>query len=164
MKIENSIERILVDSLVGPLIIGGDDKYVRFMNFGNDKGSDTSLKKTPSFAPLKEACTQLNRYFSGGLQKFDLPLMLAGTEFQKRVWRALCDIEYGRVLSYGELAGRLGNVHLARAVGQAANKNPLPVIVPCHRLVGSSGWIGGFAPGVELKRILLDHEGGSGRY
>ena len=163
MKIETTIERVVIDSPVGPLVIGGDVNYVRFVNFGSDTNAENSLGKGPLPVPLKEACTQLNRYFSGTLQKFDLPLMPVGTEFQKRVWRALSDIDYGQVLSYGELAGRLGNVHLARAVGQAANKNPLPVIIPCHRLVGSNGWIGGFAPGVELKRILLHHEGGSDR-
>lgn len=159
MSPKHSVERIVIDTIVGPLTIGGDDNHVRFLIFGSDKAADVSAEKTTVSAPLREACTQLDHYFRGNLKRFDLPLMLTGTEFQKRVWQALGEIEYGQVLSYGQLAGRLGNVHLARAVGQAANKNPLPVIIPCHRLVGSSGWIGGFAPGVELKKILLDHEG-----
>ncbi len=159
MNTKQFVERIVVDTIVGPLTIGGDDKYVRFVVFGSDKEADMSAQKTSMSGPLREACTQLDHYFKGNLQKFDLPLMLTGTKFQKRVWQALAEIEYGQILSYGQLAGRLGNVHLARAVGQAANKNPLPVIIPCHRLVGSSGWLGGFAPGVELKKILLDHEG-----
>lgn len=159
MSPKHSVERIVVDTIVGPLTIEGDDNYVRFLIFGSDKAADMSTEKTTVSAPLREACTQLDHYFRGNLKKFDLPLRLTGTEFQERVWQALAEIEYGQILSYGQLAGRLGNVHLARAVGQAANKNPLPVIIPCHRLVGSSGWIGGFAPGVALKKILLDHEG-----
>lgn len=158
MNTKQPVECLVVDSIVGALTIGGDDNWVHFVNFGSANHADGSLRKTSLPAPLREAFTQLDQYFSGERKKFDLPLLLIGTEFQKRVWRALGDIEYGQVLSYGQLAGRLGNVHLARAVGQAANKNPLPVIIPCHRLVGSSGWIGGFAPGVELKRILLGHE------
>ena len=162
MNTKQPVERILLDTIVGPLTIGGDENYVHFVIFGSDKETVSSLRKSLLPAPLREACTQLDRYFSGDLQNFNLPLLLTGTEFQKRVWRALNDIEYGQVQSYGQLASRLGNVHLARAVGQAANRNPLPVIIPCHRLVGSNGWVGGFAPGVELKRVLLDHEGGSG--
>jgi len=162
MNTKQPVERIVLDTIVGPLTIGGDDNFVHFVIFGRDKETVGSLRKSSLSVPLREACTQLDRYFRGDLQNFNLPLLLTGTEFQKRVWRALSDIEYGQVQSYRQLASRLGNVHLARAVGQAANKNPLPVIIPCHRLVGSNGWVGGFAPGVELKRVLLDHEGGSG--
>ncbi len=110
MNTKQLVERIVVDTIVGPLTIGGDDNYVRFVIFGSDKEADMSAQKTSMSAPLREACTQLDHYFRGNLQKFDLPLMLTGTEFQKRVWRALAEIEYGQILSYGQLAGRLGNV------------------------------------------------------
>ena len=159
---EQPLERAAVDTIVGTLIIGGDHSHVHFVKFGSASEADESRHRDVSSAVLGEACVQLEEYFSGSRQSFDLPLLPAGTDFQKRVWRALAEIDYGAVLTYGELARSLGNVHLARAVGQAANRNPLPIIIPCHRLIGSNGWIGGFAPGVALKKVLLEHEGGSG--
>ena len=156
---------MVVETMVGPLTIGGDDSHIRTVRFGRIGDGDRANSPTGSSPLLAEASTQLDQYFKGSRTRFDLPLQPAGTEFQKRVWRALSEIGYGQVLTYGELAGVLGNTHLARAVGQAANKNPLPIFIPCHRLVGAGGWIGGFAPGVELKRVLLEREGaGEDRY
>jgi methylated-DNA-[protein]-cysteine S-methyltransferase len=159
----SSLSHVVVDTMVGPLTIGGDERYIRMVSFGGKSDGNEPTSSGGVSIMLEEACTQIDQYFKGSRTRFDLPLQPSGTDFQQRVWRVLSDIGYGQVLTYGELAGMLGNVHLARAVGQAANRNPLPIFIPCHRLVGSGGWIGGFAPGVEFKKVLMGHEqGGSG--
>lgn len=106
---------------------------------------------------LAEAARQLDAYFAGTLQAFDLPLAAAGTDFQKRVWAAMCDIPYGETRTYGELADRAGGS--ARAVGAACGANPLPVVVPCHRVIGRTG-AGGYSGrgGLRTKAMLLDLE------
>lgn len=109
---------------------------------------------------LQEAATQLDAYFSGRLQKFDLPLAPQGTPFQLRVWQELRNIPYGEVISYQELASWCGNLKACRAVGQANNRNPIAIIVPCHRVVGKSGKLVGYAGGLHLKQFLLDLEKG----
>jgi methylated-DNA-[protein]-cysteine S-methyltransferase len=156
------LEYIVVDTILGPLTIGGDEGHIHTVRFGYKSDGDRASSSTYSYPLLAEARSQLDQYFKRSRTRFDLPLLPAGTDFQKQVWRTLSEIGYGQLLTYGELADRLGNVRLARAVGQAANKNPLPIFIPCHRLVGAGGWIGGFAPGVELKRVLLEHEGAGG--
>lgn len=109
---------------------------------------------------LVEAAEQLAAYFAGERTGFDLPLAPVGTPFQQRVWAALREIPYGRTASYGEIAGRLGRTgHGARAVGVANGRNPIPVVVPCHRVVGASGALTGYAGGMDRKRILLELEG-----
>lgn len=155
-----SLRHIVVESLAGPLTIGGDERHIHTVSFGGRSDGVESKSSGVASILLDEARSQLDQYFEGRRTRFDLPLMPAGTDFQRRVWQALAEIGYGQVVTYGELAGMLGNVRLARAVGQAANRNPLPIFIPCHRLVGAAGWIGGFAPGVELKRVLLEHERG----
>ena len=160
MSSKQPLHHAVVDTIVGPLIIGADENYIHLVRFGGYGSDEESRMKNVRSPLLDEARTQLGQYFSGSRTQFDLPLLPAGTDFQLRVWRALAEIGYGQVLTYGELAGSLGSVHLARAVGQAANRNPLPIFIPCHRLVGAGGWIGGFAPGVELKKVLLEHERG----
>ena len=105
-----------------------------------------------------EARRQLDEYFAGKRRRFDLPLAPAGTDFQRRVWRALLEIPYGEAISYGELARRVGKPRAARAVGAANGANPIAIIIPCHRVVGASG-IGGYAGGLNIKRHLLSLEG-----
>jgi methylated-DNA-[protein]-cysteine S-methyltransferase len=107
---------------------------------------------------LDEAARQLNAYFTGELRRFDLPLDLAGTEFQLRAWRALADIPYGETISYGEQARQLGRPRAARAVGAANGRNPLPIVLPCHRVVGAGGSLVGFGGGLSRKQRLLEHE------
>ena len=107
---------------------------------------------------LAEAARQVQAYLAGRLQNFDLPLALAGTPFRLRVWAELQTIPYGRTLSYGELAERLGSRARARAVGGAAHANPVAIIVPCHRLIGANGSLTGFGGGLPLKQALLDLE------
>ena len=109
-------------------------------------------------ACLKEPARQLDAYFAGELQDFDLPLKPAGTTFQLRVWELLCRIPFGETISYGELARRYGNPAASRAVGLANGSNPIPIIIPCHRVIGSNGKLTGYGGGLETKRWLLDFE------
>ena len=111
---------------------------------------------------LADATEQLEAYFAGRRMSFDLPLDLEGTPFQQRVWRELCEIPYGETISYGELAIRIGKPGSARAVGLANGQNPIAVIVPCHRVIGSTGKLTGYGGGLERKAWLLDHEAGHG--
>ena len=107
---------------------------------------------------LDEAISQLEEYFAGTRREFDLPLDPAGTEFQQSAWLVLRTIPYGTTISYGQQAERLGDPNKARAVGAANGKNPLSIVVPCHRVVGSNGHLTGFAAGIDVKSWLLDHE------
>lgn len=108
---------------------------------------------------LADCVKQLDAYFAGRLTEFDLPLVYSGTDFQQQVMHALCDIPYGQTCSYGEMAKRLGRAGAARAVGSANRRNPLPIIVPCHRVIGANGDLTGFAGGLDIKRKLLTIEG-----
>jgi methylated-DNA-[protein]-cysteine S-methyltransferase len=102
---------------------------------------------------------QLEEYFAGYRQNFDLPLDPGGTDFQRRVWRALLDIPYGKAVSYKELARRVDRPKGFQAVGQANGKNPLPILIPCHRVIAADGTLGGYSGGLDRKRFLLDLEG-----
>ncbi len=102
---------------------------------------------------------QLDDYFSGKRHTFELPFLLEGTPFQQTVWRALCSIPYGSTVTYAELAGRVGRPNAVRAVGRANGANPLPLFVPCHRVVGSDGRLVGYSEGEHIKRALLECEG-----
>jgi len=108
---------------------------------------------------LAAAAAQLGEYFRGARQTFDLPLAPAGTPFQRRLWARLAEVPFGATTTYGALAEALGDPNLARAVGAANGANPLPIVVPCHRVVGSDGSLTGFAGGLDAKRWLLAHEG-----
>ncbi|ALG14745.1 methylated-DNA--[protein]-cysteine S-methyltransferase [Kibdelosporangium phytohabitans] len=111
--------------------------------------------------PFGEVVKELDEYFAGDRTTFDVPVTFHGTDFQRTVWQALCDIPYGETVSYGELALRLGKTLTAsRAVGLANGKNPISIIVPCHRVVGSTGDLTGYGGGIERKRFLLDFERG----
>jgi len=107
---------------------------------------------------LRQAVDQLQAYFAGELHDFDLPLDLQGTEFQQRVWRELCKIPYGETRSYSFLAVALGAPKAVRAVGAANGRNPIPIVIPCHRVIGASGSLVGYGGGLPLKRLLLDLE------
>jgi methylated-DNA-[protein]-cysteine S-methyltransferase len=116
--------------------------------------------ESPEVAPFPAAREQLRAYFEGRLREFELPLAPAGTPFQHRVWRALLEIPYGRTVTYGELAARLGQPGASRAVGLANGRNPIAVVIPCHRVVGAGGALTGYGGGIERKRWLLDLEAG----
>lgn len=107
----------------------------------------------------EKAVTELSQYFDGTLTRFSFPIELNGTDFQKRVWKILTEIPYGKTLSYGDVAERLGGKRYSRAVGGAVNKNPVLIAVPCHRVIGADGSLTGFACGLEVKKYLLDFEG-----
>jgi methylated-DNA-[protein]-cysteine S-methyltransferase len=109
--------------------------------------------------PLPETVRQLTEYFGGARRDFELPMCLQGTEFQQRVWQALRQIPYGVTLSYGELAKRVSNPNALRAVGLANGRNPISILVPCHRVIGADGSLTGYGGGLERKRWLLAHEG-----
>jgi methylated-DNA-[protein]-cysteine S-methyltransferase len=111
---------------------------------------------------LAEAREQLSAYFAGELTSFDLPLAPRGTPFQLRVWRALREIPFGETISYAELARRIGSPRAVRAVGGANGRNPIAIVVPCHRVIGADGSLTGFGGGMERKRILLELEGCGG--
>ena len=115
-----------------------------------------------SWPLLDEAARQLGEYFSGHRREFDLPLDLEGTEFQQRVWRAVSGIPYGQTRTYAQIAAGVGSPRAVRAVGAANGANPVAILVPCHRVVGSGGGLGGYGGGLELKRRLLDLETGPG--
>ncbi len=107
---------------------------------------------------LVRARRQLNEYFAGTRTDFDLPLRFGSDEFRERVWAELSTIPYGRTVSYGDVAGALGDRRLAQSVGQAVGSNPLPIVIPCHRVVGSDGSLTGFGGGLDRKRFLLELE------
>ena len=106
-------------------------------------------------ALIKEAYQQLSEYLKGERKEFDLPLNPKGTDFQKRVWRALCDIPYGETRSYKQIAKAVGNSKAVRAVGMANNRNPITIVVPCHRVIGADGKLVGYGGGLEMKEFLL---------
>lgn len=106
-------------------------------------------------ALIKEAYQQLSEYLKGERKEFDLPLNPKGTDFQKRVWRALCDIPYGETRSYKQIAKAVGNSNAVRAVGMANNRNPITIVVPCHRVIGADGKLVGYGGGLEMKEFLL---------
>lgn len=108
---------------------------------------------------IKETYNQLNEYFEKKRIKFEIPIKLHGTEFQNKVWNALCTIPYGETCTYKDIAKKIGNIKAVRAVGGANNKNPIMIIVPCHRVIGANGSLVGFGAGVEVKRYLLTLEG-----
>ena len=117
-----------------------------------------SLSDNPN-ALTRLACAQLEEYFSGQRRDFDLPLNPRGTAFQQQVWQQLCEVGYGQTASYGEVAKRLNNPKAVRAVGMANGRNPIAIIIPCHRIIGSNGGLTGYAGGLERKKFLLGLEG-----
>lgn len=150
-----------LETPIGPLLLAGDGKRLSKVGFPNGKGRvaprDEWRCEDTRFI---EARAQLKAYFAGELRTFELELMPAGSPFQLSVWTALKDIPYGVTTSYGEIAIRLGRPSASRAVGAANGANPIPIIVPCHRVIGASGALTGFGGGIETKRWLLAHERG----
>ena len=147
------IQFLPCNSPFGMLLIGLEDSAV------------VSLKLAAEFLPETLPCPaaqdvtdQLSEYFSGTRTEFDIPLAPNGTPFQKLVWRELCRIPYGQTRTYGEIAAAIGNPGAARAVGMACNRNPIWIVIPCHRIVGTGGKLTGYAGGLDLKRRLLDLE------
>jgi len=144
---------------IGKLLLAGDGDYLSLLGFPSGSMARRHEKDwTKSSAPFKEVIFQLDAYFSGELQDFDLPLAPVGTEFQQSVWDALTEIPYGETWSYGQLAKHIGKPKASRAVGAANGINPIPVIIPCHRVIGSNGKLTGFGGGIKTKQFLLNLE------
>jgi methylated-DNA-[protein]-cysteine S-methyltransferase len=141
-------------SEIGPLEVVGNQKGILTITFVEDDfEADRNLP-----AGMTECHRQLDEYFTGKRQKFSVPLLVEGTDFQKAVWRQLQKIPFGQTASYGDVARAVGSPKAFRAVGNANNKNPIPLIVPCHRVIGSDGQLVGFGSGIWRKEWLLDHE------
>ncbi len=146
-------------SPVGELLLAGDKtglKLIRFPMSKRNRGPHPEWEEKREL--LREAIEQLDAYFVGKLQRFDLKLAPEGTPFQLSVWRALQEIPYGQTISYGELARKIGKPKASRAVGGANARNPLAIVVPCHRVIGSDGSLTGFGGGLETKQTLLARE------
>ncbi len=161
--------RLAVPSPIGTLVIeASDDALVslRLPAPGNGRGVPTldAIDGNGHRNPLGDAAAQLEEYFAGRRRRFDLPFVLSGTPFQCDVWRSLADIPYGTTVSYAELAEMVGRPTAFRAVGQANGSNPLPIVLPCHRVVASGGGIGGYGGGLPVKRKLLSLEGAAGNW
>ncbi|NNG04911.1 MAG: methylated-DNA--[protein]-cysteine S-methyltransferase [Inquilinus sp.] len=151
-----------MDSPIGRLLLAGDEDGIRLISFPT--GSRTRAAEpgwVADAAPFGEAVRQLAAYFAGALHDFDLPLAPSGTPFQMAVWRELRRIPYGETISYGELARRIGRPAASRAVGAANGANPLPIVVPCHRVIGNTGRLTGFGGGLDTKAALLALERGA---
>jgi methylated-DNA-[protein]-cysteine S-methyltransferase len=145
-----------IESPVGPLLLAADATGLRTIEFVNGRrpaAPDPTWQESPE--ALQEPIRQLRAYFAGELESFDLPLSPTGTKFQLDVWKRLCDIPYGETISYGELARRIGNPNASRAVGLANGSNPIPIIIPCHRVIGSNGKLTGYGGGLPIKEKLL---------
>ncbi|MDR2166526.1 MAG: methylated-DNA--[protein]-cysteine S-methyltransferase [Clostridiales bacterium] len=141
------------NSPIGPLLISYDDNFIRGAHFDREQTQETVQNPL-----ILRAIEQLDQYFAGKLQDFDLPLKPAGTDFQRRVWAQLCGIAYGETRSYGQVAAAIGQPKASRAVGGANNKNPIIIMIPCHRVIGADGKLVGYGGGMERKIWLLDHE------
>lgn len=153
-----------VDSPIGPFFLAGDETSLSMASFTTGK---QHRKPEPSWTPdasaLSFAVEQVEQYFAGERTRFNLPLEIAGTEFQKDVWQVLQTIPFGEAWSYGRVAKTLGKPGASRAVGAANAANVLPLVIPCHRVIGEDGTLTGFGGGLGTKKWLLDFEGVTGR-
>lgn len=156
-----TFHRATMDAPFGSLTVVASDAGVRYVMFDHDahpKPLDVIEIVDSGHPVLDEACSQLDQYLAGTRTEFDLPLDLKGTEFQVTAWRALSRIPFGRTASYAEQAASIGRPTATRAVGSANGRNPVAVVLPCHRVVGSDGSLTGFGGGLGVKQWLLDHE------
>ncbi|AKB76855.1 Methylated-DNA--protein-cysteine methyltransferase [Methanosarcina horonobensis HB-1 = JCM 15518] len=150
----------IVESPIGPLLLAGDEEGLKYVNFVKGKKKievPDSWQENKEF--FRDISRQLEKYFAGKLKSFDVKLAPEGTEFQKSVWKALCEIPYGETRTYGQIAKNIGKPKASRAVGLANNRNPIAIIVPCHRVIGANGKLTGYASGLDIKAFLLRLEG-----
>jgi methylated-DNA-[protein]-cysteine S-methyltransferase len=155
-----------IDSPVGPLTLVSDGRALTGLYMADQRHAPPEFEgavRDDGAAPFAEARAQLAAYFEGRLWEFDLPLAPEGTPFRLRVWESLRAIPYGETISYGELARRVGNANASRAVGLANGRNPIGIVVPCHRVIGANGSLTGYGGGLERKAALLALERGMGR-
>ncbi|MGB3790888.1 MAG: methylated-DNA--[protein]-cysteine S-methyltransferase [Phormidesmis sp.] len=150
-----------LESPIGDLLLASDGQSLTGLYLKGQKHFPTitpDWQASLEAAPFSQVTWQLSEYFNNQRQSFDLPLSPIGTDFQKQVWQHLCDIPFGETISYGTLAKTLGQPNASRAVGAANGRNPISIIVPCHRVVTADGKLTGYAGGVERKQWLLQHE------
>ncbi|HEY2668004.1 MAG TPA: methylated-DNA--[protein]-cysteine S-methyltransferase [Actinomycetota bacterium] len=145
-----------VDTPIGTLTVVAADTGIRRILWDGEDPPDGAVEGCSDV--LDAAVAQIREYFTGTRTAFDLPLDLGGTPFQQKAWRELGSIPFGTTISYGEQARRIGRPQAARAVGAANGRNPVPVVLPCHRVIGSGGALTGFGGGLDTKRTLLRHE------
>ncbi len=143
------------DSPIGLIEIGGTPDGITSLFFVEERRSGVATNDV-----CEEAVKQISEYFAGSRQEFDLPITMDGTEFQQQVWQELRSIPFGQTVSYGDVARSIGKPSAVRAVGAANGDNPVSIIVPCHRVIGSNGGLTGYGGGLERKQWLLKHEGG----
>ena len=154
-----TMEYEYLDSPIGRLLLVADAGGLHHIDFQrHDQGARLRPDWQRSRRFLGAAIEQLQAYFAGERLAFDLPLRASGTDFRRRVWSELVRIPYGETISYGDLARRVGDAGASRAVGAANGANPLPIVVPCHRVIGANGKLTGFGGGLPIKQWLLDHE------
>lgn len=158
---ENSvnINHYEFESPIGCIAVEDNSHEITAVRFLKDKNAENFTEPTEI---AKLAKKQLYEYFSGRRKNFDLPVLMVGTDFQKRVWTELLNIPYGEVCSYKDIAVRIGNPNACRAVGGANNKNNIPIIIPCHRVIGAGGKLVGYSDGLEIKKFLINLEMGVG--
>ncbi len=148
-------------SPIGKLLLAGDGDALQLLGFPSGSMARAHEPEwTLDAAPFRDVSRQLDSYFAGELQQFDLPLAPQGTAFQQQVWSALLEIPYAETWSYGELAQHIGKPNASRAVGAANGVNPIPIIIPCHRVIGANGKLTGFGGGLPTKQFLLQLEVG----
>jgi len=157
---------VILPSPIGPLTLVAEAGQLTalYLDAQRHRPGEESLGEPgdPGAAPFAAAARQLADYFAGRLTEFDLPLAPAGTDFQRGVWAALRTIPYGQTWSYAQLAEKIGRASAVRAVGLANGKNPISVVIPCHRVIGSDGSLTGYGGGLDRKRFLLDLESARG--
>lgn len=144
-----------IKTTLGSIGISEEDGFITNLFFARDKKSEIGEQQTPL---LKKAAKEIGEYLAGRRKLFDLPLNAAGTDFQKAVWAVLREIPYGQTRNYKEVAEMIGNPNAARAVGLANNKNPIVIVIPCHRVIGANGKLVGYAAGLDIKEKLLQLE------
>lgn len=143
-------------SPIGMLTIAQEEESITHIYFGNETiDPKLSVEETPL---IKEAIHQLKLYFKGELKNFDLPLNPIGTPYMQAVWRQLCTVPYGTTATYKDIAHKVGNPKGCRSVGQANNRNPIPIVIPCHRIIGADGKLVGYGGGLDIKIKLLELE------
>jgi methylated-DNA-[protein]-cysteine S-methyltransferase len=154
----NSVAVRRVSSPVGDIVVTANDEGVTSLEFDEDAHAELRSGSTQAATIVERAVEQLQQYFAGERRDFDLPLAPEGTDFQRAVWAALSRIPYGTTISYKEQATWVGNPKATRAVGSANGRNPIAIVVPCHRVIGSDGRPTGYASGIDRKLWLLEHE------
>jgi methylated-DNA-[protein]-cysteine S-methyltransferase len=150
--------RMMMDTPIGVLVLEATERGLCRVGLPGPNQTSAGRNRQTDHPVLAQAAAEIDEYFSGRRRTFSIPLDLAGTPFQRAAWQALADVPYAETISYREQAERIGRPKAVRAIGSANAKNPVPIVLPCHRVIGSDGRLTGFAGGLACKQQLLDHE------